>query len=113
MKSKNYPPTPELNKMKLVSGKSQAIGEFVDIFLSGKGFSIGQPHKHTSSCPGWEDDDGVVKRVRGTTNDCGLQTEEFVSCPIRLENLLAEFFEIDLAKCESERRAILEYLQTT
>lgn len=106
-----YPKTPELEKMKQVQEKSQAIGEFIDIFLAEKGFSIGQPHKHTSSCPGWEDDEGVVKRIRGKTNDCGLHTGEFIDCPVRLEKLLAEFFEIDLVKCESERRAILEHIQ--
>lgn len=103
-----YPKTPELDKMKAVKDKSQIIGEFLDIFLGEKGFSIGKCHKHNSSCPGWNDDG---ERVSGTTNDCGFHTGEFEPCHISIENLLAEFFEIDLNKCEQERLAILKHIR--
>lgn len=36
-----YPKTPTLDAMKEVHEKSQAIGEFIDVFLAEKGFSIG------------------------------------------------------------------------
>jgi hypothetical protein len=106
-KTKPYPATPELDKMKAVREQSQAIGEFIDIFLSEKGVQLGKPHVHTSQCPGWEDDEGVIKRIRGVSNDCGFKTDEFEPFHYSLEKLLAEFFKIDLAKCETERRAIL------
>lgn len=104
-KSTPRPPTPELDKMKAVHEKSQAIGEFIEEFLAEKGYSIGQPHKHTPACPGWGDDGGgVIVRIPGTTNDCSFHTDEFVWCHTPIQKLLAEFFEIDLNKAEDERR---------
>ena len=47
---KAYPKTPELDKMKAVKEKSQAIGEFIDIFLTDKGCYIGHPHDHEKLC---------------------------------------------------------------
>ena len=104
----SYPATPELDRMAAVKEKSQAIGEFIDIFLNEKGFGIGQPQRHTSACGGW-DDEG--ERIQGTANECGYHTGEFVQIHTSLEKLLAEFFEIDLNKAESERRAILEFVR--
>lgn len=109
MKTAQYPPTPELDKMKIVHAKSQAVGEFVDLFLANKGFSIGKPHVHDSTCPGW--DHHRNKYNPNGDERCCYKSNEFVSCLTPLEKLLAEFFEIDLVKVENERREILEFLQ--
>ena len=107
---KEYPKTPELDKMKLVIEKSQAVGEFVDVFLGEKGFSIGKPHKHDKNCQGW---DAERSRYKPCENDrCSFQTDEFESIGVSLQKLLADFFEIDENKCEAERRAILKFIQT-
>lgn len=39
-KQKPYPPTPELDKMKAVQEKSQAVGEFLDVFLRERGYTL-------------------------------------------------------------------------
>ena len=107
---KAYPKTPELDKMKAVQEKSQAIGEFVDIFLAEKGFYIGRPHEH-KNCAGWETYRGKIRRTPETTNDCALETGEFENIGVPIDKLLAEFFGIDLVKCENERRAILDHIR--
>lgn len=81
MKTKTYPPTPELDKMKALTEKSQAIGEFIDLFLAEKGMIL-----------------------------CHETEVGFLPCSVSIEKLLAEFFGIDLNKVEEERRAILEFL---
>jgi hypothetical protein len=78
------PPTPELEKMGRVREESQAIGEFLEWLSSTK-------HVH------------LAQSVEGYNfpQHFAYQTEE----------LLAEFFEIDLKKVEAERRAILASLR--
>jgi hypothetical protein len=78
-----YPPTPELDKMKAVHEKSQAIGEFIDVFLSEKHIVLCESHP----------------------------TEGYFPVTTSIERLLAEHFGIDLNKCESERRAILKHIR--
>lgn len=53
-KKHSYPATPELDKMKGVQSKSQAIGEFLDIFLAKKGVTLCQRHAHGPNCHGWD-----------------------------------------------------------
>lgn len=105
----NYPPTPELDKMKSVHEKSQAIGEFLDIFLSEKGVQLGKPHKHDQNCAGWDEHRGRYNP--GLDGGCSFHTNEFESFDFTIEKLLAEFFGIDLKKCESEREAILNHIR--
>jgi hypothetical protein len=99
-----YPVTPELDKVKAVHEKAQAIGEFLDIFLSEKGgYSIGRPHKHGPQC-------GVI--FEDDSPSCGYRTGEFEALNGAIEQRLAEFFGIDLKKVERERRQVLDYIQT-
>lgn len=80
--TKPYPPTPELNKMKAVQVKSQAIGEFLDLFCREKGYVL-----------------------------CVLSGDRYFLVGKSIEKLLAEHFEIDLKKVEQERRAILDHIR--
>lgn len=75
--------TPELDKMLAVKERSQAIGEFID----GGPYYLAEYITH-------EDDDR--------------ERLEVVTKPI--EQILADWFGIDLAKCEDERRLILTSL---
>jgi hypothetical protein len=75
-------PYPEHIKLKAISARSQAIGEFLEWLTCKKGFTI-----------------------------CQLHREEFMPVYTRTENLLAEFFEIDLDKIEAEKRAMLAELR--
>lgn len=76
--------TPELDKMKKVSEDSQKIGEFLD-WLKGK-YEIAR----------WGDISGVDRLFPINENT---------------EQLLADYFNIDLIKCEKERREILENIR--
>lgn len=93
------PPTPELDRMLAVKDKSQAIGEFID-WLYDQDIQLGQPHSHANcerdTWGGWA---------------CGLSKDEFEGHNEPIEKLLARYFEIDLVKVESERRAILDALR--
>ena len=76
--------TPELDKMLKVKEDSQKLGEFLD-WLKGK-YELAQ----------WHDSHGV---------------DRLVAKNVGTEKILAEYFEIDLVKCENERREILENIR--
>jgi hypothetical protein len=104
-----YPKTPTLNAMKAVQPKSQAIGEFLE-WLAEKGVRLGKLHVHDKNCSGWDAERGRYNP--GLNAGCSFRTDKFE--PFRCcskEKLLAEFFEIDLAKAEMERRAVLDYVR--
>ena len=73
-------PTPELDKMLDNQNESQAIGEFLD-WLTSEGYAICELNKHNE----WHH---VRKGI---------------------EQLLADYFNVDLKKAEQEKRAILTY----
>jgi len=75
--------TPELEKMKKVVDKSQVIGEFLEWLTSRKGIWL----------------------VRYNENDQAINVHD------SKEQLLAEFFKINLVKAEREKRMILENIR--
>jgi hypothetical protein len=77
------PDAPECERMVAVAPESQKIGEFLD-WLGAQGIHLAA----------WDEDDDRLHP----------HGESF-------ERLLARYFEIDLAKVEQERRAILASLQ--
>jgi hypothetical protein len=85
-KTKYYPASPECDKLKAAAPRSQQIGEFLEWLQS---------------------NEVLLCRFDARMGKEG----EYWPINQRIENLLAEFFEIDLAKVEKERRAILEWLQ--
>lgn len=102
MSKSTYPPTPELDKMKAVHDKSQAIGEFLDWVLQEKKTFLATEHEHDGKC-------GFISRM-GRGELCHSREGDLLRLHYSIEKLLAEFFEIDLNKVESERRAILQSL---
>ena len=102
--SKDYPKTPELDKIQAHMNTSQAIGSFIDWLGTEAEF-------------GPKRGDGRKAAVRATK----LNASSVVLCvfdddtgeyePVRLgiEEMLARYYEIDLNKAENEKRAILEY----
>ena len=80
---------PEHDKLRAISGKSQAIGEFLDWLGAEKHWFLAE----------W---DGI-KRADGD--------ERAWPASYSITKLLAEFFEIDLDKIEAEKRAMLEALR--
>ena len=76
---------PELTKMLAVKDQSQIIGEFI----------------------GWLDTEKDIHLAKGYTED------NSYSPVYDIEDLLAEFFKIDLKKAEQEKQKILEGLRKT
>lgn len=76
--------TPELDKQVRLHDKTQLIGEFLEWLMS----------NYT-----------VCSLVDGLTEDRYAPTGK------NIDKIIAEFFNIDLVKCEKERRNYLAYLQ--
>lgn len=88
--------TPELDKMSAVRDKSQAIGEFLE-WLSGE-HKIQLMKEPVDKCEDCYD-----------CEDCG--TVRMIYANFNMERMLADFFEIDLNKCEQERSALLDAIR--
>ena len=86
----------ELQKMKAVQEKSQAIGDFIE-WLNG------------------EKKIYLAKYITEETRDnLDGEAEYLATWPIpNIEKLLAEFFNIDLQKAEQEKRQLLEDIRGT
>ena len=76
---------PEHDKLEAVVERSQAIGEFLDVFLPSKNIHFGRP----SAFEG-----GGLNPIH-----------------INIQELLAEFFDIDRDKLEKEKEAILDEIR--
>jgi hypothetical protein len=74
---------PECDKMIAVSKESQAIGNFLE----------------------WLGEQGILLAEYGTER---YHRDQLMPKHISIEKLLAEYFEIDLDKVETERRAMLD-----
>lgn len=81
------PECPECDKMIAVKDKSQVIGGFLEWLQGERGLFI---------CALTEQESGWGEFMREYTST---------------EQLLAEFFEIDLGKVEQEKRATLEFMR--
>ncbi len=95
----------ELDRMSAVQAESNAIGRFMDWLEDVKGYSLAQIHTHDDEC---------LQRDAGNFPYyvCGYLNHGLM--PVfgaTKEQLLADFFEIDLAKIEDERSALIEHLQ--
>ena len=77
-------PTPELDKMRAVKDRSQAIGEFIEWLRSKKSYEIAF----------YPEGSDLLFPVNTS-----------------IEKLLADFFEIDLNKVDAEKRALLKQLR--
>lgn len=87
--------TPELDKVRAVHERSQAIGNFIE-WLQEKGIHLGKHHQHDDDC------------FSGGFRMCGYKQDELVRFHYSISGLLAEHFDIDLQKVEAEKMAILE-----
>jgi len=79
----------ETDKMLKARDKSQPIGEFLDWLLNEKHYRIAEYQKL---------DDYI--------------NEQLVPIHINIEEILAEFFGIDLKKAEKEKRELLEQIRS-
>lgn len=89
--------TPECDKIQKAKGESHAIGEFMDWLRDEKNVVLATYHEHS------EEECGSTRWP-----ECGIYSEQPVVFHYNMEQLLAEFFEIDLNVVEQERQALLE-----
>lgn len=75
---------PEHDKLKAVVEQSQAIGEFIDVFLPGKGIFLGKAKEFGEGL------DPII---------------------VDIQELLAEYFGIDRDKLENEKEAMLDEIR--
>ncbi len=106
------PKTPELEKMKVVRERSQEIGDFLE-WCRGRGAVLAVQHKHDAGCGEIvKDKDPFVNVINVLVGrDCGLKNDEYAPLTYNIEKLLAEYFQIDLERAESEKRALLDYIR--
>ena len=96
------PETPELEKVQKVKEQSQKIGEFLEWLQQEQGVVFARwdlNHQHTDDCCA-ENGVHICGRYRGD--------DALLPAPLVTEQILAEFFGIDLKKCEQEKVALLE-----
>lgn len=91
---------PEHDKLEKVKDKSQACGEFLEWLLDEKRYQLSEYHTHTDEC---YDDEGELT--------CRTSSERLYPAAVNTRKLLAEFFEIDEAKLEEEKVAMLAELR--
>jgi hypothetical protein len=85
----NRSQTPELDKLSKVKEESQLIGSFLDWLQTEGGYTI---------CKYYEKDGGLQ--------------EAFLPARKSIEEMLAQYFKIDLRKVEWERRKLLNMIRT-
>ncbi len=88
--------TPEHDKLKLISGKSQAIGDFLEWTRA----TLCTTHEHADNCRG---DSGRLM--------CGLSSGEYEEVRTPIRKLLAQYFDIDEQKLEDEKVAMLDAIR--
>lgn len=101
----------ELEKLKDVSERSQAIGEFLEWLFDTKSYHIAKyltdEEYESKDNVSWVD--GLYEKEQFKRHEIG--KEELMPIHIDIEKLLAEYFEIDLAKVEKERSEIIEKIR--
>jgi len=116
------PKTPELEKMKGIRERSQAIGGFLE-WLSEKEILLCVRHHHQGNddpdegeikgC--WavhEHTDNCFRRCKTEVDNlCGYSQDQLASMAYQTEVLLARYFEIDLKKADEERESLLDYVR--
>jgi len=88
----------EHQKLKLIQEKSQTIGEFIEWLQSIKGIRFAELTKETV-----KHEDIFGRKLSAET-----EIDVFVQLNINIEQILAEFFDINLDKIEQEKCAMLE-----
>jgi hypothetical protein len=97
---------PECEKMKAIQKESQTIGEFLE-WLSGKGIHLVTVHTHTDACL---DEEGESKDEFGNRL-CGYSEGAYQPLHTSTENLLADYYNINLDKVDAEKDQMLKELR--
>ncbi len=117
--SVNSTPTPNLDKMLAGQDESQAIGEFLE-WLTTKGFTLGEHRDDLTDLRSCMQCNATGVKGSGSqpcSNCDGKGSYEirldtkFIPARYSTEELLADFFGVDLKAVESEKRSILASLR--
>lgn len=95
---------PEHEKLKAVKPQVDAVASFLE-YLDAEHLRICKPHEHTDDCYGESWVPGIKMLV------CGFLAEGYEPVRKRIEEWLAEHFEIDQNKLDDEKRAMLDELR--
>ena len=113
---KKYPKTPTLDKMIENKDESQSIGEFIDWLQSEKEITL--CYHEAGHYEYFDDKDGAqIKKMsklearlwRANNPEKCEWIEGYYPKRDNIEQLLADFFGVDLKKAEKEKRKVLEY----
>lgn len=99
-KATPMPPTPTLDKMREIKDRSQVIGGFLDWLFNEKNLHLYRDHEHTERC--WDEDGDSC---------CGLSEGDYEPVRFGIEQILGDYFEIDLDAAEKEREALLDWVR--
>lgn len=114
---------PEHEKLRFISDQSQACGEFLD-WLSSRGVTLGKYEEVTAAC--WNCDHEDSHREKADSGwDLWVCEHEGCKCddvyhgnpermrwyPKPVQELLAEFFNIDRSKIETEKCQMLDEIR--
>ncbi len=114
------PKIPMLEKMKKVHETSQKIGFFLD-WLSGQGVQLAVYHEHSGGCYRPHDHDldlcnnhlgGLCTRQSRVTT-CESEDGQLITLNRSIEQLLADYYKIDLEQVHEEQQAVLGYTRRT
>lgn len=89
---------PECDKLRKVKDKSQVIGEFLE-WLTDRGIVLAKLHEHTDGC------------IENGIRECGCSEEDFYPLHRPTDQILAEYYDIDLNKVEIEKREMLRTMK--
>src|SRR5271157_2930637 len=91
---------PEHDKLHVVKVQSQAIGVFLSWLQEEQSVVLSKRYKHNENCI----DDG--ERV------CGTESDLLVPVYCSISQWIAQYFDIDEAKLEAEKRSMLDDLRS-
>jgi hypothetical protein len=92
---------PECEKLAAVADKSHTCGEFIDWLRD----------EHNICLARWAPTEADQVLNRMMDRYARPEKEELLQCFIPIEKLLAGFFQIDMDKVETERRAMLKQIR--
>ncbi len=106
------PATPELDKIKAISDHSQAIGEFLEWCQEEHLILAFYPLVREMYPERYTDEELSKRQNEWRRDNMDERSENLQPTNKGTLALLAKFFDIDQAKAEREREAVLEYVRT-
>lgn len=91
---------PEHDKLQSVKDRSQIIGDFLSWLQEEQSVVLAKSHKHNANC------------IENGDRVCGVEKGQLVPVFCSIPQWLAKYFDVDEAKLEEEKRAMLDKLRS-